>query len=297
MSQRLALRRARAALDIGEGLLVGRDQAGAGAAFDRHVADGHAAFHRQRADRLAGIFDDVAGAAGGADLADDGEDDVLGGDAGRQLAVDAHQHVLGLLLDQRLGGEHVLDLRRADAMRQRAEGAVRRGVASRRRRSSCPGSVKPCSGPMMWTMPWRWSNSDRNIRCRNRAAFCGQRLDLDARFPGPGFELASGRWSGRCGRPRRASARARGPCARSCAGPSKACGDGHLVDEVAVDVNEQTCRPGCSRPDGHPRFCRRACGPFGAKSRFAGVLWSWGHKPPTAGSSAAAVGGYPALPR
>ena len=22
-----------------------------------------------------------------------------------------------------------------------------------------PGSVKPCSGPMMWTMPWRRSNS------------------------------------------------------------------------------------------------------------------------------------------
>ena len=45
------------------------------------------------------------------------------------LPVDAHQHVLGLLLDQRLGGEHMLDLRRADAVRQRAEGAVRRGVA------------------------------------------------------------------------------------------------------------------------------------------------------------------------
>ena len=124
-----ALRRARLALDIGEGRLVRRDQAGAGAALDRHVADGHAAFHRQRADRLAGIFDDVAGAAGGADLADDGEDDVLGGDACRQLAVDAHQHVLGLALDQRLRGQHMLDLGGADAVRQRAEGAVRRGVA------------------------------------------------------------------------------------------------------------------------------------------------------------------------
>jgi hypothetical protein len=44
----LARRRLRAALDIGEGLLVRRDQAGAGAALDRHVADGHAAFHGQR---------------------------------------------------------------------------------------------------------------------------------------------------------------------------------------------------------------------------------------------------------
>ena len=78
--------------------------------------------------RLAGIFDDVAGAAGGADLADDGEDDVLGGDAVLQRAVDAHPHVLGLLLDQRLGGEHVLDLARADAVGERAEGAMRGGV-------------------------------------------------------------------------------------------------------------------------------------------------------------------------
>ena len=124
-----AFRRARAALDIVEGLCVGRDQAGAGAALDRHVADGHAPFHGERTDRLAGIFDDMAGAAGRADLADDGEDDVLGGDAFGQRAVDAHQHVLGLGLDQRLGGEHMLDLARADAVRQRAEGAVRRGMA------------------------------------------------------------------------------------------------------------------------------------------------------------------------
>ena len=79
----LALRRARPVLDIGEGGLVGRDHAGAGAALDRHVADGHAPFHRERADHLAGIFDDMTGAAGGADLADDGEDHVLRGDARR----------------------------------------------------------------------------------------------------------------------------------------------------------------------------------------------------------------------
>ena len=80
------LRRVRAALDVVEGRLVGGDQAGAGAALDRHVADRHAAFHRQRADRLAAVFDDMAGAAGGAGLADDREGDVLGGDAGREAA-------------------------------------------------------------------------------------------------------------------------------------------------------------------------------------------------------------------
>ena len=71
----------------------------------------------------------MAGAAGGADLADDRQDDVLGGDAVRQRAVDDDAHVLGLLLDQRLRRQHMLDLRRADAMRQRPEGAVRGGVA------------------------------------------------------------------------------------------------------------------------------------------------------------------------
>ena len=90
---------------------------------------GHAPFHRERADRLAGIFQRVAGAAGGADLADDGEDDVLGGDAGRQFAVDHRAHVLRLLLDQRLRRQHMLDFRGADAVGERAERAVRRGVA------------------------------------------------------------------------------------------------------------------------------------------------------------------------
>ena len=71
----------------------------------------------------------MAVAAGGADLADDGEDDVLGGDAFGKFAIDAHQHVLGLGLDQRLGGEHMLDLGCADAVRQRAESAMRRGMA------------------------------------------------------------------------------------------------------------------------------------------------------------------------
>jgi hypothetical protein len=71
----------------------------------------------------------VAGAARRADLADDGEDDVLGGDARRQRAVDLDPHVLGLALDQRLGGEHMLDLGSADAVGKRAKSAVGRGVA------------------------------------------------------------------------------------------------------------------------------------------------------------------------
>ncbi len=123
-----ALGRFRPALEIGVGLLVGRDEAGFGAAFHRHVADGHAAFHRKRADRFAAIFQRVAGAAGGADLADDGEDNVLRGHAGRQLAVDHRAHVHGFLLDQRLRRQHVLDFGGTDAVSERAEGAVGRCV-------------------------------------------------------------------------------------------------------------------------------------------------------------------------
>ncbi len=47
---------------------------------------------------------------------------------GAAVALDEHAHVARLLLHQRLGGQHVLDLRRADAPGQRPEGAVGRGV-------------------------------------------------------------------------------------------------------------------------------------------------------------------------
>ena len=63
-----------------------------------------------------------------ADLANHRQHDVLRGDAERQLAFDAHLHVLHLLGDQALGGEHMLDLGGADAVGQRAEGAVGGGM-------------------------------------------------------------------------------------------------------------------------------------------------------------------------
>ena len=119
----------RTALEIGEGLLIRRDQAGARASFDRHVADRHPPFHRKRANGGAGIFDHRAGATGGADLADDRQHDILGGDALAKRAIHLNQHVLGFFLDQRLRGEHMLYFRGADAMRKRPEGAMRRGVA------------------------------------------------------------------------------------------------------------------------------------------------------------------------
>ena len=119
----------RPAAEIVEGRLVRGDHAGAGAGFDRHVADGHPLFHRQAADRLARVLDAVAGAAVGGDLADEVQDQVLGRDAAAELAVDAQLQRLGLRLQQRLRGQHVLDFAGADAEGQRAERAVRGGVA------------------------------------------------------------------------------------------------------------------------------------------------------------------------
>ena len=125
----LARRRLRAALEVGEGRLVGGDHPGAGAPLDRHVADRHALLHRQRPDRVAGVLDHVADPARDPDLPDRAQDHVLGGESGRQVADELEQHRLRAPLVQRLRREHVLDLRGADAERERTEGAVRRGVA------------------------------------------------------------------------------------------------------------------------------------------------------------------------
>ncbi len=123
-----ALRRLGTSLDVVEGHLVGRDQAGLGAPLDAHVADRHAGFHRELLDGLAAVLDDVALPAPGAGVRDQRQHQVLGGDAGRQRAVDGDGHRLRLRLHQGLGGEHVLDLGGADAERDRAERAVGRGV-------------------------------------------------------------------------------------------------------------------------------------------------------------------------
>ena len=118
-----------ATLAVGNGLFIHRHQAGARASFDGHVADRHAAFHAQGADGRTSKLDGVAGAARGADLADDGQHDVLGRDAAANRAFNLDQQVLGLLGQQRLRGHHVFNFAGADAVGQRTKGTVRAGVA------------------------------------------------------------------------------------------------------------------------------------------------------------------------
>src|SRR5678815_4598181 len=56
-----------ASFQISESRFVRRDHAGARACFDAHVAQRHAAFHRKRANGVAGVLDHVSGGAVGAD--------------------------------------------------------------------------------------------------------------------------------------------------------------------------------------------------------------------------------------
>ncbi len=117
------------AFEIFEGLVIGVDVAAAGAAFDGHVADGHALLHGEAVEEAAAVFVGVADAAVGAEEADDVEDDVLGIDAGAQAAVHVDAADLHFAQGHGLGGEDVAHLRRADAEGDGAEGAVRGSVA------------------------------------------------------------------------------------------------------------------------------------------------------------------------
>jgi hypothetical protein len=224
-----------AALDVFEGLFVRRDQAGAGAALDRHVADGHPAFHRQRADRLAAIFDDMAGAAGGAGLADHRQGDVLGRDAGAQRPVISTFMFLDFFLDQRLGGQHMLHLGRADAVRQRAEGAVRGGMAVAA--DDGHAGQRPAlfgADDMDDALPDVVTPGSSG--CRNRAAFLSSAstwmrlssLSMPVAVP-RGGHVVVGHGDGAFRRAHLAAGHAQ---------PLERLRAGHLVDEVAVDIEQ-----------------------------------------------------------
>ncbi len=114
--------------EVFERRVVGRDQATPCPALDRHVADGHPLLHRQCADRLAGVFEDVARPAADPDPGDEREDDVLGADTRHEPAVDPDLERLRLALEQALGREDHLDLGGPDAERERPECSVGRGV-------------------------------------------------------------------------------------------------------------------------------------------------------------------------
>ncbi len=117
-----------ASLEEGERRLVGGDHPRLGAPLDGHVADGHPRLHRELADRVAAVLDDVALPAAGRLLGDQRQDEVLGGGALGQLTGHLDRHRLRPGLRQRLSGEDVLDLAGADAEGERPERPVGSGV-------------------------------------------------------------------------------------------------------------------------------------------------------------------------
>ena len=99
-----------------------------------------------------------------------------------------------------------------------------------------PGRVKPCSGPTMWTMPWRTVVLGI-IFDAEVGGVLGQRLDLDAAFLVLDAELAVGR-----GRHVVVDDGQRllgvADLAAGHAQAFEGLRAGHLVDEVAVDVEQ-----------------------------------------------------------
>ena len=121
-----------ATVEVLESGVVGGDEARARAAFDRHVADGHAGFHVEGADGRTGVFENCAGAAADADFGDEGENDVLGGDAVAEHTVDLDFKGFGWALKEALRREDVLNFGSADAECEGSESAVggRVGIAA-----------------------------------------------------------------------------------------------------------------------------------------------------------------------
>ena len=118
----------RAALEVVVGDVVGGHHARASTGLDRHIADGHAALHGERANGRSAVFEHVTLAAVGADLGDHGKDEVFGAHARAQCSLNVDGHSFERLERQGLRGEHVLNLAGADADGHGAKSAVRGGV-------------------------------------------------------------------------------------------------------------------------------------------------------------------------
>ena len=115
-------------LQVGKGGGVGVDVAAAGAALDRHVAEGHALLHREGVDGRASKFVGVAHTSLHPEAADHMQHQVLGVDPALQLAIHPDAAHLELGHGQALAGQHITHLAGADAKGDRSKGAVGGGV-------------------------------------------------------------------------------------------------------------------------------------------------------------------------
>ena len=128
----LALRRIFTAFDVGEGHLVGCHHAAACTHFDAEVAQRQAAFHRQTADSLAGIFHKITRGTAGRHLRHHIESEVLGCHSLAQPAVHGDAHRLGPCLEDALRSQYHLHLTGTDTKGYGTHGSVgrRMGVST-----------------------------------------------------------------------------------------------------------------------------------------------------------------------
>ena len=121
----LALRSTFAALQIFKSCFIGGNHSSTSPSFNAHVADGHSAFHRQRLNSLAAVFQNVALSATGTNFGDDGQDEVLGSHTIGKFSINRDGHRFERLKRQCLCGKDVFDFTGSDAKCKGPKGAMR----------------------------------------------------------------------------------------------------------------------------------------------------------------------------
>ena len=164
------------------------------------------------------------GAAADAEAAHQRQRDVLGGDAVAQRAGEGDAHRLRLLLRQALRREHVLDFARADAERQRAERAVRAGVAVAADDRRARAASGPARGRSRGRCPGGRCRSRRAAR-RTRRALSRSVSTCCARQRIGDRQMAVRRRRHVVIDRRERRDRGGAPCGRARRRPSNACGD------------------------------------------------------------------------
>ena len=112
-------------LEISKGCFVGSDHPSACSHFDRQVAQGQAAFHRQAADSRTSIFYEIAGGAAGRYFRHDIESDILCRHPFSQIAFHTDAHGFRFCLQDALRSHHHLHFAGSDTEGNRSDRSVR----------------------------------------------------------------------------------------------------------------------------------------------------------------------------
>ena len=153
---------------------------GAGARLDRHVADRHAALHRERLDRRARVLEHVAAAAGDAELADRGEHHVLRREPERQRRRRTRR-ASSSAAPAAASASRARARPRTCRCRTRARRTRRASrCGCRRRRSSCPAASARAPARSRARSP-RGRCRSRRARTPNSSQFARERVELRSR--------------------------------------------------------------------------------------------------------------------